>query len=87
MTPFLEVPVMCLAVPMQIVHVDGFSARCSANGIEREVSLYLLPPGSAVPGNFVIVHVGYAIQKIAPADAALTFGLLDALMDMEAGDA
>ncbi|MGE5651747.1 MAG: HypC/HybG/HupF family hydrogenase formation chaperone [Bacillota bacterium] len=78
---------MCLAIPMQVVTVDGTMARCSANGIEREVSLFLLPSDSIACGDFVIVHVGYAIQKIAPEDAEATWGLVDVLMTQGARDA
>lgn len=55
---------MCLAIPMQIISINGHTARCVANGIHREVSLFLLqdtPPGV---GDFVLVHVGYAIQRV-----------------------
>jgi hydrogenase expression/formation protein HypC len=33
---------MCLGVPMRIVEIDGFSARCEARGIERNVNLFLM---------------------------------------------
>ena len=41
---------MCLAIPMQVVRTDGMMARYSANGIERDVSLYLQQPESVHPG-------------------------------------
>lgn len=78
---------MCLAVPMQIMSVHGAVARCTANGIERDVSLYLLAPDSTAPGDFVIVHVGYAIQKVAAEDALATWGLLDAMSGQDGQDA
>lgn len=78
---------MCLAIPMQVLRVEGTMARCAANGIEREVSLYLLPPDSVGQGDFVIVHVGYAIQKIASEDARTTWGLVDAMLARDARDA
>jgi hydrogenase maturation factor len=34
---------MCLAVPMKITRIDGFNCTCEARGIEREVSLFMLP--------------------------------------------
>lgn len=68
---------MCLAIPMQVVELDGHTARCTAGGVRREVSLYLLPPGSVAAGDFVIVHVGYAIQKLAAEEALTTWELLD----------
>ncbi len=33
---------MCLAIPMQISHIDGYNARCTAKGVQREVELFLL---------------------------------------------
>lgn len=68
---------MCLAIPMQVVELDGQTACCEAGGVRREVSLYLLPPGSIDVGDFVIVHVGYAIQKLAADIALSTWELLD----------
>lgn len=68
---------MCLAVPMRIKTVDGFAAVCEARGIEREVSLFLLQGEEIVPGDHVLVHVGYAIQKVSEEDAQLTWNLLD----------
>lgn len=76
---------MCLAVPMQITRLDGFSARCAARGVEREVSLFMLQDEGIVPGDFVLVHVGYAIQKISREDAEATWELFDQIL--AAGDA
>lgn len=57
---------MCLAIPMQVVTIDGRVAHCEARGITRDVSLFLLPENGVDCGDFVMVHVGYAIQKIQP---------------------
>ncbi|QJD30073.1 HypC/HybG/HupF family hydrogenase formation chaperone [Methylococcus geothermalis] len=76
---------MCLAVPMQITRLDGFSARCTARGVERDVSLFMLQDEGMVPGDFVLVHVGYAIQKISREDAEATWELFDQIL--AAGDA
>jgi hydrogenase expression/formation protein HypC len=54
---------------MQVLSIEGFVARCNAKGIEREMSFSLLQDQSVVPGEFVVVHVGYAIQKITPQEA------------------
>lgn len=54
---------------MQVLSTEGFVARCNAKGIEREMSFSLLQDQSVVPGEFVVVHVGYAIQKITPQEA------------------
>jgi len=68
---------MCLAVPMRVMSVDKFNACCEARGVRREVSLFLLPEGSVAVGEHVLVHVGYALQTLAPADAAARWALFD----------
>jgi len=72
--------VMCLGVPMQVIAVDGHRARCSVQGVEREVSLFLLQDEPISLGDFVLVHVGYAIQKMTPQDARSTWELFDEVL-------
>ena len=55
---------MCLAIPMRIVAINSGTACCEAGGIERDVDLYLLEGDLPAPGDYVLVHVGYAIQKV-----------------------
>lgn len=71
---------MCLAIPMQVRSVSGFRARCEAKGIEREVSLFMLQGEPIAEGDFVLVHVGYAIQKIEPQDASSRWEALDQVL-------
>lgn len=78
---------MCLGIPMEIIAVDGLQARGSAQGVEREISLFLIKDEPIVPGDFVLVHVGYAIQKVAPQDARSTWDLFDELLRAEAAQA
>src|SRR5574341_444934 len=54
---------MCLAVPSKIVTIDNLVATIDVFGARREVSLMLLPEAARV-GDHVLVHAGYAIQKI-----------------------
>jgi hydrogenase expression/formation protein HypC len=68
---------------MQVLAVDGYSARCSAQGVEREVSLFLLQDEPVATGDFVLVHVGYAIQKMTPQDARSTWELYDEVAKAE----
>lgn len=75
---------MCLAVPMQVESVDGFSCRCVARGIEREVSLFLLQGEDITAGDHVLVHVGYAIQKVTAEEAADSWELLDEVLEADA---
>lgn len=81
--PLQQRAIMCLGVPMRIVEIDGFMARCEAKGIERSVNLFLLQHEVVVPGDHVMVHVGYAIQKMLEADAASTWELLDKMLTEE----
>ncbi len=75
---------MCLAVPMQITKIDGFQCTCEARGIEREVSLFMLQDETLEPGDHVLVHVGYAIQKVSDEDAADTWALFDQVLAADA---
>jgi hydrogenase expression/formation protein HypC len=74
---------MCLAVPMQITRLNGFEARCSARGVERDVSLFLLQGENVDVGDFVLIHVGYAIQKLSAEQAQSTWELFDQILDEE----
>jgi len=68
---------MCLAIPMKIIEIDGFNARCEARGVERNVSLFIMQDEAVAVGDFVMVHVGYAIQKVTPQEARSTWELFD----------
>jgi hydrogenase expression/formation protein HypC len=71
---------MCLAVPMQITKIDGFNAHCVAKGVERDVSLFLLQDETIKEGDYLLIHVGYAIQKISEEEALSTWELLDQML-------
>ena len=75
---------MCLAVPMQIRQIDGFQARCAAKGVERDVSLFMLQDEPLAPGDFVLVHVGYALQRVTEQEARSTWELLDQVLEFHA---
>ena len=77
---------MCLGIPMEVLAVDGYRARCSAQGIEREVSLFMLQDEPVAVGDFVLVHVGYAIQKMTPQDARSAWELFDEVLAAEGED-
>jgi hydrogenase expression/formation protein HypC len=72
---------MCLAVPMMIKSVDGYAAVCEAKGIEREISLFMLQGESIEPGDHVLVHVGYAIQKVSAEEARSAWELFDEILE------
>lgn len=66
---------MCLSIPMELIRQDEVSGTATIDGVEREVSLMLLPEPVEV-GEFILVHAGYAIAKIDPDEAKATLNLL-----------
>jgi hydrogenase expression/formation protein HypC len=71
---------MCLGIPMKITQIDNWVAQCEAKGVFRDVSLFLLQDTPLEPGDYVLVHVGYALQKITEAHARTTWELLDEVL-------
>ncbi len=65
---------MCLAVPGQIVERDGSLAQVNFQGNRLEVSLALTP--EAEVGDWVLVHAGFAINRLDEADARQTWDYL-----------
>lgn len=74
---------MCLGIPMQIQSVDGFVARCTAKGAEREVNLFMLQDESIGVGDYVVVHLGHAISRMSAEDAAAAWEIYDAMLAAE----
>ena len=72
---------MCLAIPMQIKQIDGFNARCEAKGVARDVSLFMMQGEPLSVGDYVMVHVGYAIQKVSPQQARSAWELFDEMLE------
>jgi hydrogenase expression/formation protein HypC len=73
---------MCLAIPGQLVEiVDDVRglATVEVAGVRRAISIGLLD--DAVPGDWVLVHVGFALSKIDEAEAQATLELLNAMGD------
>lgn len=69
---------MCLGLPGKIVEKDEFSALVDIGGTEREVSLMMMPE-DVETGDYVMVHVGYAISKMDPEEARKT---LETIMEI-----
>jgi hydrogenase expression/formation protein HypC len=68
---------------MKITAIDGFLCRCEARGIEREVSLFMMQGDELAIGDNVLVHVGYAIQKVSDQEAAESWELFDEMLAAE----
>ena len=65
---------MCLAIPARIVELlDGDQCRVELGGVRKEISLALVD-GAAV-GDYVIVHVGFALSRLDPEEAEQTLAL------------
>lgn len=65
---------MCLAIPSKITHIENEMATIDVDGVQRQASLLLLADANV--GDYVIVHAGFAIQKIDEAAAQDTLKLL-----------
>jgi hydrogenase expression/formation protein HypC len=73
---------MCLGIPGEIVELmpeHGDLARVDVAGVRRAVNIGLLGEGGVRPGEWVLVHVGFAMSKIDEAEAAATLRLLTGL--------
>ena len=75
---------MCLAVPGKLISVSGEdlnrSGRVSFGGVIKEVSLAYVPEVQV--GDYVIVHVGFALSKVDEAEAKRVFEYLEAMDDL-----
>ena len=66
---------MCLAIPAKIVELhDGDMATVALEGIRKRISLALIE--DAQPGEYVLVHVGYALHKVSPEEADRTLAMM-----------
>ncbi|MGE5664234.1 MAG: HypC/HybG/HupF family hydrogenase formation chaperone [Deltaproteobacteria bacterium] len=65
---------MCLGIPVRVMEVDGQSAVVDVGGARREISLLLLD--DVIAGDWVILHAGFAIQKLDEEEAEKTLALL-----------
>lgn len=76
---------MCLAIPAQVVELrEGDNAVVDLAGVRKEISLALVE-GVAV-GDYVIVHVGYALNKIDPEEAEKTLKLFAEMGELAFSD-
>jgi hydrogenase expression/formation protein HypC len=66
---------------MQIRSIDGYTANCEAKGVRRDVSLFMMQDAGLRVDDYVVVHVGYAIQKITPQEARTAWELYDRMLE------
>ena len=70
---------MCLAVPVKLVEVNGDSGVVDFYGTRRDVGLHLL--NGPIVGDYVLLHAGFAIQKLDPDEARKTLDIWDEMLD------
>ncbi|MGI6467430.1 MAG: HypC/HybG/HupF family hydrogenase formation chaperone [Syntrophomonadaceae bacterium] len=68
---------MCLGVPGRIVSIEANRATADINGNQVEVSIIMTP--EVVPGQYVLIHAGFAMQIIDESEARETMDWLLAL--------
>jgi hydrogenase expression/formation protein HypC len=69
-----EVVNMCLGIPGKIIEIEKNAAKVDVGGIVRDISIDLCPDVSV--GEYVLIHTGFAIQKVDEEEAKETLDLL-----------
>ncbi|MCR4315525.1 MAG: HypC/HybG/HupF family hydrogenase formation chaperone [Planctomycetes bacterium] len=76
---------MCLGVPGKVISIDDsgplLMGKCDFGGVRREVCLAYTP--DAKIGEYVIVHVGFAISKVDESEALRVFSYLDEIRSLK----
>ena len=70
---------MCLAMPMKIKNIDGNSADCEAGGLTQKVRIDFV--SDARPGDYLMVHAGFAIEKMTQQEAEENMRFLQEVRD------
>lgn len=73
---------MCLAIPSKVISKDDFSATVDVCGARRDVNLMLLAEEVEV-GDYVLVHAGFAMQKVDREAAEESLKFFGTLVDAE----
>lgn len=71
---------MCLAIPSRIVEIDNFRAVVDVCGARREINLMLMPE-EVWTGDYVLVHAGFAIQKVEQESALEALQVISAIIE------
>ncbi|MGC2182758.1 MAG: HypC/HybG/HupF family hydrogenase formation chaperone [Terriglobales bacterium] len=77
---------MCLAIPGKIIEISGDNAESAlvdVVGVRRKIDLGLLQDDRPVPGDWVLIHVGFAMSKISERDALDQMNTLRALGEID----
>ncbi len=66
---------MCLAMPMKISKIEGTLAKCESGGLTQDIRIDFIT--DARPGDYVMVHAGFAIEKMSEKEALANMELLE----------
>ncbi|MGB3335390.1 MAG: HypC/HybG/HupF family hydrogenase formation chaperone [Mycobacterium sp.] len=80
---------MCLGIPGQITEIvdpNDYLAQVDVNGVRRTISVRLLEGDLPTIGDWVLVHVGFAMAKVDESEALLTLDALQKLGDAYAAE-
>jgi hydrogenase expression/formation protein HypC len=76
---------MCLAIPGQVVELSAqpMLVKVDVGGVRRNVNIGLLEDASVAPGDWILIHVGFALSKIGEAEARDQLRMLKAMGEDE----
>lgn len=73
---------MCLGIPGEVIEIDEERpdlAKVAVSGVKRKINIGLLSDDPPEPGDWVLIHVGFALSKIDEAEATATLEFLNDL--------
>jgi hydrogenase expression/formation protein HypC len=73
---------MCLGIPGEVVELLGDHddlAMVDVSGVQRAINIGLLEPGEVAPGDWVLIHVGFAMSKMDEKEAASALEFLESM--------
>ena len=65
---------MCLGIPMKVVRIDGDEGLVESGGLKKRANFSLLK--GARPGDYILMHAGFAIEKVKETEAKKTLKIL-----------
>ncbi len=72
---------MCLAIPAEIIKIEGTDGIAEIGGVKREVDLRMLEDVKV--GDYVIIHAGFGIQKLDAKEAEETLAMLREIAELK----
>ena len=71
---------MCVAIPVKVLEIKGSRGLIEIGGLNKEIELYLTPDIQV--GDYVLLHAGFAIQRIDEGEAKETLRLLEEISEV-----